>query len=605
MASSKAVFISYASEDVEAADRISESLRGTGIEIWFDRSELRGGDAWDQKIRRHIRDCALFLPVISANTNARAEGYFRLEWKLAVDRSHLMATERAFFLPVVIDATTDGNALVPDRFREVQWTRLPAGEPPAAFVDLVSRLLQGSGDTVHVAAPKPAQQVSKRPERSEVKVSIAVLPFANMSGDAEQEYFSDGITEDIITDLSKVSALWVAARNTVFTLKGKHVDTQQTARALNVSHLLEGSVRKSGNRVRITAQLIDGASGGHIWAERYDRDLNDIFALQDEISEAIVAALRIKLLPEEKSAIEQRGTNNLEAYKMFLLARQLSVNANSGDTRRSEAIIRLCRRAIEIDPHYAQPWALIAKTQISLRLHSFYSSEDAEVAADRALALDPTLAEAHAVKARSLALAKHYDQALHHVETALRLNPESHEANTAAAYWHLSQRQFREAIPYWEKAMSLVETDYSSAAMLATCYDAIGDRDGALRVAQTRLERTQVVVAREPDNGSALGYMFGALSRLGETARAKEVAERALLLDPENLNMRYNFACGFARDLGDYETAIDLLETIFKIQKPTREALNWAKTDPDLDPLRSHPRFIAMMAAGEALLAQT
>ena len=224
-----------------------------------------------------------------------------------------------------------------------------------------------------------------------------------MSGDPEQEYFSDGITEDIITDLSKVSALWVAARNTAFTFKGKHVDVPQVARQLKVSHVLEGSVRKAGGRVRITAQLIDGATGGHVWAERYDRDLNDIFALQDEISQAIVAALKLKLLPEEKKAIEQRGTTNPEAYKLYLMARQYSVTGNFGSARRSEAIIRLCRRATEIDPNYARPWALMAGAQNNLRF--FFGQGGATMASPRPsgrIALDANLAEAHAAKARVL-----------------------------------------------------------------------------------------------------------------------------------------------------------------------------------------------------------
>ena len=154
------------------------------------------------------------------------------------------------------------------------------------------------------------------------RLAICVLPFANMSGDAEQEYFSDGISEDVITDLNKVSALSVVARNTAFGFKGKQVDVALIARQLKVSHILEGSVRKAGQRVRISAQLIDGSTGNHVWAERYDRDLNDIFALQDEISQAIVKALRLKLLPEEKQAIEQRGTDNVEAYNLYLMARQ-------------------------------------------------------------------------------------------------------------------------------------------------------------------------------------------------------------------------------------------------------------------------------------------
>ena len=173
--------------------------------------------------------------------------------------------------------------------------------------------------------------------RPSLASAICVLPFANMSGDPEQEYFSDGITEDIITDLSKVSALAVISRNSAFMYKGKHVDVTKVARELKVSHVLEGSVRKAGGRVRITAQLVDGSSNDHVWAERYDRDLNDIFALQDEISEAIVKALKLKLLPEEKKAIEQRGTDNVEAYNLYLMARQSYVTGHEVDARRARS----------------------------------------------------------------------------------------------------------------------------------------------------------------------------------------------------------------------------------------------------------------------------
>ena len=244
-----------------------------------------------------------------------------------------------------------------------------------------------------------------------------------MSGDAEQEYFSDGISEDVITDLSKVSALSVIARNTAFTFKGKHVDIPQLARQLKVSHVLEGSVRKAGQRVRITAQLIDGATGSHVWAERYDRDLSDVFELQDEISQAIVKALRLKLLPEEKKAIEQRGTTNLEAYNLFLMARQYSVTGNYGNIRRCEAIIRLCRTATEIDPEYATAWALMAVAQAALRFHFNGPGDGGLAAAERALSLDGKLAEAHAAKARVLTSEGAYEQALAEIDIALRPGP--------------------------------------------------------------------------------------------------------------------------------------------------------------------------------------
>ena len=236
------------------------------------------------------------------------------------------------------------------------------GKTACVFEDMGEHSVKNIERPVHVYSVRTAERSQTEGKNLEVprKLSICVLPFANMSDDPQQEYFSDGISEDIITDLSKVSALGVTARNTSFQFKGKSVDVPQVARQLKVSHILEGSVRKAGGRVRITSQLIDGASGEHVWAERYDRDLNDIFALQDEISEAIVKALKLKLLPEEKKAIETRGTDNVDAYNLFLMARQYYVTGNWGDARREEAIIRLCSRAAEIDPGYARVWSLMA-----------------------------------------------------------------------------------------------------------------------------------------------------------------------------------------------------------------------------------------------------
>src|SRR2546423_459955 len=227
--------------------------------------------------------------------------------------------------------------------------------------DLPKKVIGAAVQARRVTAP-PAKKSAKS-ERP----SICVLPVANMSGDPEQEYFRDGVSEDIITDLSKISSLHVVSRNTAFTFKGKAVDVGQVASQLNVDHVLEGSVRKAAGRVRITAQLIDAANDNHLWAERYDRDLNDIFAIQDEISLAIVAALKVKLLPEEEKAIEQRGTDNVDAYNLFLMARQTYATGAESDARRLDAIIRMCRRAVEIDPNYADAWALMALAEVLLR----------------------------------------------------------------------------------------------------------------------------------------------------------------------------------------------------------------------------------------------
>ncbi|MFZ0008303.1 MAG: TIR domain-containing protein [Steroidobacteraceae bacterium] len=614
-ARSTAVFISYASQDAEMAQRICAALRQVGLEVWIDQSELRGGDAWDASIRRQIRECALFIPLISSNTNTRSEGYFRLEWKLAVDRTHLMADDQPFLLPLVIDDTPDAAARVPDLFRERQWMRLHRGQLPPEIIERLVRLLALSssaaspvetGSTLPGSTDPPQSAALKTPGRraesmvaTSQRLGVCVLPFANMSGDPEQEYFSDGITEDVITDLSKISALWVAARNTAFAFKGKNVDVLQVARQLKASHVLEGSVRKAGRRVRITAQLIDGASGGHVWAERYDRDLDDIFAVQDQISEAIVAALKLKLLPEEKKAIEQRDTTNPEAYKLYLMARH-SLMGNVGAARSSDAIIRLCQRATQIDPNYARAWALMAWAQGQLRLMTSKAGDGGLAAAERALALNPRLAEAHAAKVRVLTADAKFAEAKAEIESALELDAESYEVNFAAARWCVATRNHRQAISFFEKATSETVTDFYAAGMLPTCYLAVDDPEGARVAARRAVERCERAVAIEPDNGSAMGFLVTALGVLGENERMKEWIERAVLLDPENLNMRYNFACVLIEVARDNDAGLDMLA--FVLERCHSDVVNWVQGDADLDPVRDHARFRAMLAAAQTRL---
>ena len=480
----------------------------------------------------------------------------------------------------VFNLYTDGagNPDLPEKLRQAKPTRRPDSTPAQA---------------------RPAQKGEAARER----MSICVLPFANMSGDAEQEYFSDGISEDIITDLSKVSALHVISRNTAFTFKGKPVDVRQVAGQLNVSHVLEGSVRKAAGRVRITAQLIDGSNDSHVWAERYDRDLNDIFALQDEISHAIVDALKVKLLPEEKRAIEKHGTKNVDAYNVYLMARQARATGFEGDNRRNEVIVRLCRRATEIDPNYADAWALMALAEMLLRSAIARDSDGGLAAAERALSLNPELAEAHAVKARILSEEERHKEASKEIEAALRLDPESHEVNKCAAVLRFRQQRLEEAIGYFEKAVALEEMDFASAGLLITCYTAVGDREAAKRAAQIALARAEKVLAEDPNNGSAMGHGSDALAVLGQAERAKEWMGRALLIDPENLAMRYNFACALAIHLKDRDAALEMLGPVF--EKIGAGLFNHSKVDPDLDPLRDDARFKAMLAAAEKRLELT
>src|SRR5579863_4613429 len=456
------VFVSYSRNDKARVSPLVAAIKAKGWSVWWDPS-IAAGQQFDDQIEAELQAASAVLVVWTPTSVAS-------RWVRGEARD---AAERDILVPVRFD-----NARLPIDARAIQTTDLDDwGEDPASapFQDLLRSLgavieRQRASQSARSAATSAPSAAAAAP-----RVGICVLPFANMSGDQEQEYFSDGITEDIITDLSKVSGLAVVSRNSAFTYKGKHVDVTKVARELKVGHVLEGSVRKSGGRVRITAQLVDGSSNDHLWAERYDRDLNDIFTLQDEISEAIVKALKLKLLPEEKKAIEQRGTDNVEAYNLYLMARQSYVTGHEADARRADAIIRLCSRATQIDPRYSRAWALMAIGQMILRFVHGRKGDDGLVPADRALALDPNLAEAHAVKARILAQHGRHDEAAAEIDVALRLDPESYEVNRSTAYLAFRQQRLEEAIRYYEKAMALMETDLNSGSMLVTCYTAAGN----------------------------------------------------------------------------------------------------------------------------------
>ena len=473
-----------------------------------------------------------------------------------------------------------------------------AGKIAAELEDLGEHSVKNIARPIRVFALRTrADRTTRVPASPAAGVSICVLPFANMSGDPEQEYFSDGISEDIITDLSKVGALSVVSRNTAFSYKAKHVDIGQVARQMHVSYVLEGSVRKSGNRVRITAQLIDGASDSHVWAERYDRDLNDIFALQDEISEAIVGALKLRLLPSERKAIEQRSTTNPEAYKLYLMARKYNAMGNS---RHRDITVRFCQRAVAIDPGYARAWALLAICQANHRMVNVGTGDTGWDAAERALALSPDLAEAHAAKGRILGDAGRYDEALDAHAEAMRLDPEGYEVNAAAARCYIPMRRYAEAAACLERAAAAIDADFWALGMAIQCYEALGDVEAMRNAARRALERVEKVVAAEPDHGLAIGWGVSALVALKERDRAKEWTERAMLLEPDNLNLRYNLACSMV-SLGETTLALELLEPV--LERAQRQNLTWFAADNSLDSLRGDPRLHAMLAKAEARLA--
>jgi adenylate cyclase len=568
------VFLSYSRDDVDCARQLAETLGGAGHQVWWDQ-HIQGGSRFSAAIDHALKDAQAIVVLWSPKSVESA-------W---VQDEAAEGRDSGRLVPVVI-----GETKPPLGFRQFQsidfsgWNGEQAAPQLGALLEAIAQL-GGVG--------KAADEAPKEVPAAARKASICVLPFVNMSGDPEQEYFSDGISEDIITDLSKVSALRVIARNSAFNLKGRAVDIKEVAQMFDVSYVLEGSVRKAGDRVRITAQLIDGKGEDHVWADRYDRDLTDIFAIQDEISKAIVSSLRVRLLPNEKKAIETRGTSSVEAYNLYLMARQQWTEGSLGDVRRQETIVRICNQAVSFDPNYAQAWALMALAQSQMRFwHGM--DVDPQPAADRALSINPKLAEAHCVKAHLLEEQGKNAEATAEIETAVRLDPESWEVNREAARLLFRQRRITDAIPYFEKAAAVMESDWHNASMLVTCYRETGDEDQLRRVAQMTVDRTEKAIAKDPSNSTILAAGASSLALIGEDQRARDWVDRALLLDPDNNIMRYNLACALTTNMNDPNRAMEVLEPYFRTTLGVTH-IRHAEIDPDLDPLRDDPRFKEML----------
>jgi TolB-like protein len=658
---SHAVFLSYASQDAQAAQKICDALRAAGVEVFLDQSELRGGDAWDQKIRREIHDCALFIPVISTNTASRHEGYFRLEWDLADQRTHMIARSRVFVVPVCLDATTEVAADVPESFRRVQWTRLPEGETPPAFVERVQRLLfpeglTASGKSAHAAfTAAPAIQERVRASRWSKPVllaavalvvllalayvgidrfgiskhpavaafdppphSIAVLPFVNMSADKEQEYFSDGLTEEILNSLARINDLQVAARTSAFSFKGKDVNVGIIGRQLNVGAVLEGSVRRSANKIRITAQLINATTGFHLWSQTYDRDLGDMLKLQAEIADAVAGALKVRLLGDTAAKIELGGTHDPAALDAYL--RGLKASSTAHDGAEVQTAIDAYTDAIRIDPNFALAFA--ARSIAFSTYGAYFSSmsdmrmdfDRAHSDAQQAIALAPELADGHLARAnatefgsldferaaeeyqRAMSLApgnaavvQAYGQfavligrtdagiaAARHAVLLDPLNPTSHRVLTYLLY---IGRRFNEAIESSQVTLTLDPENTWVRGIRGTAYYALGDYQGALASCE-----------KQPDGANYHIKVCLAVSyhKLGKQANAETIL--AALKAEEGDSMAYQYAEIYTQ-WGDTEKALTWLDAAMRLRDP---GLSGLKTDPLLDPLRKEPRFQAV-----------
>ena len=441
-------------------------------------------------------------------------------------------------------------------------------------------------------APAPAPEATAVPAaRTSPAQSIAILPFVDLSPERDQEYFCEGIAEEIVNALCCIRGLRIASRTSASQYKGRSADVREIAGALGVGAVLEGSVRKAGDRVRITAQLVDSTDGYHLWSESFDRRLEDVFAVQSEIAQNLATALRLSLTKQESALIERRGTRNPEAYDLYLRGQAFLRDGTDSTLPKAAAAFRA---AIERDPQFAQAHAGLANAMANRGLWRLdvtpVDYEEAFAAIRRAIELEPRMPEAFVARACLLSMQRRNAEAAEAFEEAIRLNPASYEAHYLYARHCFQVGEFARSVPLFETAIRLRPDDYQPITLMVGALQRIGRPD--LREV---MQRSMLAIERhleiEPKDGRALQLGAVQAAKLGDARRAEELADRALAARPDEFAVYYNLACAFAV-LGLDQRALDFLD--HAVQRG-RGNLEWIEHDPDFDSLRQHPRFLEII----------
>ena len=658
-----AVFLSYASQDAEAAQKICDALRTAGVEVWFDQSELRGGDAWDRQIRKQIHDCALFVPVISAHSDARREGYFRREWKLAVDRTADMAEDVPFLVPVVIDNTKDGGARVPDRFREVQWSHVPGGNAAPAFVERVRSLLSPEPPQAPAAArsslgdaatprlrtntswsSKPVLLLvvaavaavvigfvalnrlvfSQRPQAQSAVLpatqsavgtpgtvpdkSIAVLPFVDLSEKHDQEYFADGMAEEILNLLARIPELKVIGRTSSFSFKGKSNDLLTIGRALAVAYIVEGSVRRSGDNIRVTAQLIDARDGSNRWSETYDRGATDILHLQDEIAVRVAHFLNLTV----SGQLPQRTTaKSAQAYDYYLRGLQQIEDEAQDSIDKARGNFQ---RALSIDPGFVPAAVQIAEADFLTCANGSQpaiSCDQALASANAAIKLDPNNADAYAIRAETRIFYRDWRGASADVKKAADLGGGERTAFSAARLAYIAcdmpkARQLLESIisrdpfdPYaqWDmgffvelrsRHFSEAETWIRSALKVDPGFVSAHFGLGEALLMQGKLDEALDAMRHEVLNGGqlvGLAVVYYAMGRKAESDKALLAMAGDSSYMPSDFARVYAYRGELARAMNQLEKALGTHDV----------DLFYIKDDPLVNNLKGYAQYGAFL----------
>jgi serine/threonine protein kinase/Flp pilus assembly protein TadD len=421
--------------------------------------------------------------------------------------------------------------------------------------------------------------------------SIAVLAFEDMSPGKDQEYFCDGIAEEVINNLAHVGGLRVASRTSAFSYKGRREDIREIGRKLGVRTVLEGSVRKAASKLRINTQLINVADGCHLWSEQYDRELEDVFAIQEEIASRIAQTLKVELTEEEKQVLEKAPTQSIEAYELYLRGRQFFYRS------RRESIdyaLGMFARAIEEDPKYALAYAGIADCRSYLCMYfggSQSDLEDANAASSKALELDPNLAEAHAARGLAESLSKSYEEAEKEFEAAIELNPNLYEAHYFYARTCFVQGKHEEATRHYRAAHRVNPDEYQAASLLGFTYKTMGEAEKMERAYRRSLTKIERHLELNPDDVRATYLGAEALLKLGERQRAMEWVKRVLAKERDDPYTLYGVSCIYAQ-IGETEEGMYYLERAVQMGFHHKE---WMQHDSDLDSLRVHARYPALV----------
>ncbi|HST28912.1 MAG TPA: tetratricopeptide repeat protein [Rudaea sp.] len=442
-----------------------------------------------------------------------------------------------------------------------------------------------------VPLPANVAAIAELPAKA-TDASVAVLPFADLSEAKDQDYFCDGLAEEILNALASVNGLRVASRTSSFRFRGGTADAREIGKTLRVGAIMEGSVRKAGDRVRVTAQLIDAGSGYHLWTESFDRQLRDIFAIQEEIARSVANVFRISIKGETLD-ICRSPPNDMRAYEYYLRGRQIaSVKSSDNWTKAPE----MFRRAIALDPGYAQAHAGLADLLAQLLIWRILKPEDvldeAINAAKRALELAPNLAEAHVARANTLSLAGDDAGAVAAFERAIELNPGLYEAHYYFGRHDFARGKYARAIEQFEAAHRARPDEFQALALAINAADSLGDRARSDALTRLALPVALAEIAADPENGRALYLAAGMQVRLGDVDGGRRSLEAALRLQPDDFGTLYNAACTFTH-MGDNNRALDMLEHALASGGGFRE---WIEKDSDLDALRSLPRYAQIMA---------